>query len=410
MGNLCVTILTMNASSASAGLPFNPAVFRWARERRGLSVEDVAHSFSAQIEKILEWESGAKSPTINQARKLAEKYDRPFLEFFASSVPNVPDVQLIPDFRFFPTPPSALETFALKEVQVWAEEQRLNAISLLQEVGEDAPEWPSNLQFDVSFDVEEAARRTREVLGFPIGDQLSLPSNKKIQLPLIIREKLENAGILVLKQTNITKLRTRGICMFAAPLPIIVFGSEAPSAQAFTLAHELGHILLGISGISGPPRFGKRVISPIKAVENWCNRFAASFLIPKDQLLASIPKPSTPYDSFSNINLEILSKQFAVSRHAMMIRLVNLEYVESSYYWRIKRPDFLREEENFKAFGRALYYGSRYVNSRGRFYTGLVLGAWENGYITSHNAAEYMGIKNLEHLRDIRDNFDSSNA
>ena len=400
----------MNASSASAGLPFSSAVFRCARERRGLSVEDVADSFNSQIEKIVQWESGAKCPTINQARKLAKIYDRPFLEFFAQSVPNVPDVQLVPDFRFYPTPPSATETFALKEVQIWAEEQRLNAISLLQEIGEDAPAWSSNLKFDVSFDVEEAARRTREVLGFPIGDQLSLLSDQKIQLPLIIRAKLENAGILVLKQTGIAKLRTRGICMFASPLPIIVFGGEAPSAQAFTLAHELGHILLGISGISGPPRFGKKVKSPTKAVENWCNRFAASFLIPKDHLLAAIPKPSTPYDSFDDTKLEKLSKQFSVSRHAMLIRLVNLGYVKSSYYWHIKRPEFLREEEKFESFGRTLYYGSRYLNSRGRFYTGLVLEAWESGYITSHNAAEYMGIKNLEHLRDIRDNFGISNA
>ena len=400
----------MNASSTSAGLPFNPAVFRWARERCGLSIEEVAHSFSGQVEKVAQWESGIKFPTANQARKLAEIYDRPFLEFFAHAIPNIPDVQLIPDFRFYRTPPSTMEIFALKAVQVWAEEQRLNAISLLQEIGEDAPSWPSNLRFDVSFDVEEAARKTREALQFSISEQLSLKSNDKDQLPLIIRAKLENAGILVLKQTGITKLRTRGICMFSNPLPIIVFGGEAPSAQAFTLAHELGHILLGVSGISGPPRFGTRVKSSTKAIENWCNRFAASFLIPKDELLASESKPATPDDSFSDTRLGVISKQFSVSRHAMMIRLVNLGYVEASFYWHTKRPQFLREEEAFKSFGRPTYYGSRHVNSRGRFYTGLVLGAWESGYITSHNAAEYMGIKNLEHLRDIRDNFGISNA
>jgi Zn-dependent peptidase ImmA (M78 family)/DNA-binding XRE family transcriptional regulator len=400
----------MNASSASAGLPFNPAIFRWARERCGLSVEEVAHSFNDQVEKISQWESGEKTPTVNQARRLAEIYDRPFLEFFAHSIPNVPDVELVPDFRFYPNPPSAMETFALKEVQVWAEEQRLNALSLLQEIGEEAPAWPSNLRFDISFDVEVASHQAREFLEFPISEQLALKSDSKNQLPLILRAKLENAGVLVLKQTGITKLRTRGICMFAAPLPVIVFGGEAPSAQAFTIAHELGHILLGISGISGPPRFGARVKSSSKAVENWCNRFAAAFLMPKSVLLALIPMPETPYNSFDDAKLESLSKHFAVSRHAMMIRLVNLGYVEAAYYWQTKRPQFLKEEESFKSFGRALYYGSRYVNSRGRFYTGLVLGAWEGGYITSHNAAEYMGIKNLEHLRDIRDNFGVVNA
>ena len=34
--------------------------------------------------------------------------------------------------------------------------------------------------------------------------------------------------------------------------------------------------------------------------------------------------------------------------------------------------------------------------------------AWSSGRITNHNAAEYMGIKNFEHLYAIRDNFNSS--
>ena len=52
-----------------------------------------------------------------------------------------------------------------------------------------------------------------------------------------------------------------------------------PGAQAFTLAHELGHVLLGSSGISGQPRLGGK--SGHKAIEDWCNRFASAFLAPK---------------------------------------------------------------------------------------------------------------------------------
>ena len=89
----------------------------------------------------------------------------------------------------------------------------------------------------------------------------------------------------------------------------------------------------------------------------------------------------------------------------MLIRLVDLRYVTPSYYWEVKRPQFLEEEANYRGFGRAKYYGTRYVNSLGEFYTSLVMQAWSAGRITNHNAAEYMGIKNLAHLKDIKANF-----
>jgi hypothetical protein len=89
----------------------------------------------------------------------------------------------------------------------------------------------------------------------------------------------------------------------------------------------------------------------------------------------------------------------------MLIRLVHLGYVERRYYWDVKKPQFDEEEANFQNFGRASYYGKRYKNALGGLYTGLVMEAWANGRITNHHAAQYMGIKNLQRLYDIRDRF-----
>jgi hypothetical protein len=83
---------------------------------------------------------------------------------------------------------------------------------------------------------------------------------------------------------------------------------------------------------------------------------------------------------------------------------VHLGYVDSRYYWDVKRPQFDEEERNYSSFGIPSYYGSRYRASLGDFYTNLVIEAWSAGRITNHNAAEYMGIKNISHLFDIRDN------
>ena len=89
----------------------------------------------------------------------------------------------------------------------------------------------------------------------------------------------------------------------------------------------------------------------------------------------------------------------------MLIRLVHLGYVKPSYYWNVKKPQFDNEEKDYKQYGRSEYYGTRYKNTLGDLYTGLVLQAWSSGRITNHNAAEFMGIKNFAHLEDIRDHF-----
>jgi hypothetical protein len=91
----------------------------------------------------------------------------------------------------------------------------------------------------------------------------------------------------------------------------------------------------------------------------------------------------------------------------MLIRLVHLQYVAPEYYWDEMRPKFLQQEAEFKGEGKAPYYGTRYRNTYGDTYTAMVLNGWGNGRITNHNAAELMGIKNLSHLFDIRDNFSS---
>ena len=59
-------------------------------------------------------------------------------------------------------------------------------------------------------------------------------------------------------------------------------GADAKSAQMFTLAHELAHIWLGSEGVSG-----FEGLSPHGTdVEDWCNRAAAEFLAPAQEVRA----------------------------------------------------------------------------------------------------------------------------
>lgn len=342
-------------------------------------------------------------PTVKQARKLAALYDRPFLEFFAKDIPNVPETQLVPDFRVYHGDKTDQETDALRGIQSWAEEARLNALDLLELIGEPPPHFQEALYATVDHDVEVVAEKTRDIMGFPVSEQIESPARIREQFPTVLRAVIERAGVLVLRHSGLQKVRTRGICLYADPLPVIVYGNEAPGAQAFTLTHEFAHIILRQSAISGLPRLGGR--QGVKRVESWCNKFAAAFLMPKNKILADMRDPEGILDEISDGRLGEMANRYAVSRHAMLIRLVTLGIVKSSFYWFRARPIFLKEEEGYSSFGRPSYYGARYRSSRGDFYTGLVLEAWNNGYITNHNAAEFMGIKNLSHLNDIRSNF-----
>lgn len=63
-----------------AELPFNRTIFRWARERRQMDVEEAAERIGTIPEKLDEWERGDAVPTVRQARVLADVYGRAFLD------------------------------------------------------------------------------------------------------------------------------------------------------------------------------------------------------------------------------------------------------------------------------------------------------------------------------------------
>lgn len=385
-------------------LPFNPNVLRWAREWRGRTVEEAAQKLNVADDMVLAWEEGAAVPTVRQARILAGFYERAFLEFFLSRLPNVTTTRLAPDFRLHKTAPDPRGDRELQAIQDWAEETRSSALELFAVVGEDIPTIPSGFRASLESNPEWVASEARRLCGYPIDDQIALGSAERGRVAKDIRAAIERLGILVLKDSRLSKYGVRGLTLFTEPLPIIIFGTEAPTAQAFTLAHELGHIALQQSAISGHPT-AREAKTEAHRFERWCDEFAGAFLIPADALAKIWAKPNQPNPQIGDDALRQIANQFSVSQHAMLIRLVQLHYVAGEYYWDKKRPEFLQQEAEFKGGGIAPYYGTRFRNAYGDTYTALVLDAWSNGRITNHNAAELLGIKNLTHLFDIRDNF-----
>ena len=350
------------------------------------------------------WEAGTVRPTVRQARLLANDYDRPFLEFFSTEIPDIKRPQLIPDFRLHRNAAAPGENRSLLEIQSWAETQRLNALDLFEIIGERPPEFPDDLYATIESSPAEIAAKMRLASKFPISAQRGLNNVERDKLPKKLRAVFEAMGVLILKDSALRNFEARGLCIFFEFLPVIIFGNESPGAQAFTITHEIGHIILKKSAIIGDlPDRNQR--SDVARIERWCNRFAAAFLVPSDELSRDLKKPTTPADKIEDAELNRITSYYGISRHMMLIRLVELGYVKADFYWSFKRPALLQEEANFESFGRPTYYGSRYRSSVGDLYTGLVLEAWSTGRITNHNASEFMGIKNISHLNEIRDHF-----
>ena len=393
------------ARSSFSTLPFNPAVLRWARLLGDYSLEEAGKAANVPASKIDDWENKDAVPTVRQARLLADLYKRPFLEFFAATIPQLPKIELVPDFRLNNKGATPLGEKTLREVQEWAETQRLNAIDLFEMNSEEIPKFPKTLYATENSDPEAIAVKARKAIDFPISKQLSLRGNDKQNFSKILRHKLEEIGVLIFKDARLKECNARGLCAFHELLPIIIIGSEAPAGSAFTLIHEFGHIILKQSAVSGSvlPRTSTQNIARI---ETWCNKFASAFLMPEATVRDMVPN-TRMVPEISDAELGGYARNFSVSSHAMLVRLVQLKLVNEKYYWEVKRSQFLQEESQFKAGGRSTYYGSRYRSHNGDLYTGLVLDAWTSGRITNHNAAEYMGIKNLSHLFDIRKHFNA---
>ncbi len=381
----------------------NPDVLKWAREWRGRTLEEAAKRVKKQPDDIAAWERGDKTPTLHQARELVAFYDRHFVELMLPEPPVLPEPTSLPDYRTHRQTLPPAEDWEFQEIQRWVETQRINALDLYEEIGETPPEFPASLFATLDDAPDVVANRAREILDFPVERQVVMTAEQARKLPDILRGLFESVGVLTLKRTDLAKFRVRGICLAEFPLPAIVFTKESPAAQAFTLVHEFAHVVLKESGVSGSFERNGRT------VERWCNQFAGAFLIPAGYVAALAgPRPLRPATEIVDEDLKRFARTLSVSQHAMLIRLVDLCYVHPDYYWQVKRPEFDELEASFKGGGRPPYYGSRYRNTQGDLYTGLVLEAWGMDRITNHNAARFMGIKNIKHLDDIRNHFGPS--
>jgi Zn-dependent peptidase ImmA (M78 family) len=252
-----------------------PELLRWARERAGAGLDDLAHRFP----KLREWESGTAQPTFKQLEQYAHATYAPFGYFFLAEPPveqlPLPDFRTVGGQRIGLPSPNLLDTVYLcQQRQEWYREYaQLQGQEPIGFVGSAT----------LASDIEVTAVLIRHVLRFDIEERRQMSSWAEALRRFI--EQADALGVLVMvngvvgnnTHRKLDPDEFRGFAM-VDPLAPLVFinGADAKAAQMFTLAHELAHVWLGESALSDV----EPVVVPGQQVEAWCNRVAAELLVP----------------------------------------------------------------------------------------------------------------------------------
>jgi Zn-dependent peptidase ImmA (M78 family)/transcriptional regulator with XRE-family HTH domain len=266
----------------------NPKILTWARETAGLSVEEAAEKLGLKdtakvtaVEKLQELEDGKRDLAQSMLQKAASVYRRPLVAFYLEEPPARGDRG--EDFRAAKSVSArdnGMLDALLRDVRVRQQMVR----ELLEDIEEDEPR-----PFVGSVSIDQGSKRVagkiRATLG--ISEDQQKRSKDAGTLFAMLRMAAERIGVYVLllgdvgtHHSDIGEDVFRGFALADDVAPFVVINdNDARTARSFTLLHELAHIWLGASGISGPLRD-----IPENVVERFCNDTASEFLLPSDAL------------------------------------------------------------------------------------------------------------------------------
>ena len=309
----------------------NRRALRIIREQRGLDIAEVAEFAAISLNRLNEIESGDREPSRKQMEKLAGTYGVPLYVLFNDAIPNLEP--LPHDFRKANPTPASLSPRALR---VLFSAGRISTFSrqLAIALEYQPPNFLSNIRDTRGPD--KLAARVRFLFDEWLSPRVStfnFSGTPEQQFAGALRLFFEGQGIVL----NINDAPSDYMGFFVRPeagLPTIFVSRSVSSrkAQLFTLAHEIGHLLLGAEGISNP-------FEVKNGVERDCNIFAAEFLAPKNTFMRVAEGISQAARADINAFVDAVSMRTLLSRHAAGIRLVETGY--------ISRREFLRWREDF---------------------------------------------------------------
>jgi Zn-dependent peptidase ImmA (M78 family)/transcriptional regulator with XRE-family HTH domain len=316
---------------------FVGAHLRKARQIRGMTAMALADGLGLTKQAISNYETGRQSPSPDVADRIVDLLNLP-MEFFLDKGSHKRDVSP----RFWRS--MAAATKVAREKAESKSEKLIDLTEVVESLIEiplpnfpdlEPPSDPNRISDEF---IENASIEVRKFWGLGIG-----PISNVVWL-------LENNGALIVRRP-LEAATLDAFSNWVDQRPYVILTSEKASAvrSRFSLAHELGHLVLHRnvpeSYIKDPGCF--------KLMENQANRFGGAFLFPQDSFVREIV----------NCNLEafrLLKRRWKVSIAMMLKRCQDLEMISEKkavlmwrYYtkngWRIQEPfdDLIEVEQPY---------------------------------------------------------------
>jgi len=369
----------------------NPSRLSWCLKDFGLGKSELVRSLDISEKTLDKVFLGQKALTFNQLRKLGKLFGRGVL-FFVDQNPITEDFIHTPQFRTLKNTKTVIVPEIRKLIEN-AEWHREVFLSILSESGNltnlirPLPNYQGHLP-------TEAGKMAREWLG------LKAPQN--IQN---FRTALEEHGVLVFYAQGYqgswhwdAESSILGFSLYYDQLPIIVIrNDQAKTQQAFTLMHELGHLILHrMSSIDSSENF----LSPEQR-EAEANQFAGHLLVPDDMIDLVDYQKRPQHPSEFETWLKPIRENCGVSTDVALIRLIGAGRLTPDEYFKFNnwRKETLKPKSN--------YYGKRNrykepINIFGERYVRTILEALSENQITLTKACSYLDNIKLKALHELK--------
>jgi Zn-dependent peptidase ImmA (M78 family) len=391
----------------------NPQILIWARETADLSLEEAARAISLNdargktgAERLAALEAGEEEPSRPLLKRMAEKYRRPLLVFYLGEPP--PKGDRGQDFRRLPD-----EAPAPYNANLDALIRDLNTRqSLVKSLLEDDEAEP--LRFIGSARMRQGTDAVADsiisTLRFSLAD---FRAQRNVSDAFAyLRDRIENSGIFVLLVGNLGSHHTaipvgifRGFAIADPIAPFVVVNDQdARAAWSFTALHEVAHLWLGTTGISGT--------SDELEIERFCNEVAGTILLPSYELSEL---PDIHFATFEEALAQVsaFAKERNISRAMVAYKLFLAGSIDRPR-WQAFRNQFAndwlegkekkQEEqgEGAKAGGPNYYVVRRH--RLGPTLISLVSRSISDGALSPTKAARILDVKprNVEPLLSIR--------
>ena len=388
----------------------NPEIIRWARETAGLTLEEATTKLSLRpargvsaTDRLIALESGDDEPSRSLLTRMAKQYRRPLLTFYMSAPPRKGDRGQ--DFRTLPEDYSDTDE-ALLDALIRDVKARQSMVRALLEDEEDTKPLPFVGSMRMRQGVSAVLSSIRETIQIDVAEFRA--EHSASDAFTLLRNRVEAAGIFVLLIGNLGSYHTaidlevfRGFALADDIAPFVIINDQdAHSAWSFTLLHELAHVWLGQTGVSGM----RAEIS----VERFCNDVASGFLLSNSELEQIEVDNATDSESAQR-----QISEFAVNRNlsASMVtyKLYRMGTIDFENWKRLTeafRRMWIAQRNERRARAREEDRGPTYYPVRrhrvGKALLELVGAMMRVGAITTSKAGKVLGVKakNVQTLID----------